>query len=217
MIQNTWGRLKIDAFAAQHNNQLPVYWSLSEELKAAAVDALTTVATNWNVCLSTMENDSTGTKIDQRPKAEESSPDNTDMAKPILVSNGAKNETLSITYSLENQSEMEFNRLAIINHKRMQDGIDAKTSEFLNKKIRPSTNKAYDNGWKHWVTWFFMSQPKLLYQPSQYLTLIYSIRPINIASIRNGNRRANEDFFASKRRSEDQGKAADNQRQRLRG
>jgi hypothetical protein len=38
-IQQTWGRLKIDAFAARHNHQLPNYWSLTPDPSAKAIDA----------------------------------------------------------------------------------------------------------------------------------------------------------------------------------
>ncbi|KAG1467098.1 hypothetical protein G6F56_004577 [Rhizopus delemar] len=114
---------------AQHNNQLPVYWSMNEEPTAAAADAM---KQQW-----------LPTEIFN----------NTDVAKPILVSDDTEDETFGTTRRMESQSEMEFNRLAIISYKRMQDGIDATTSEFLYNKIRPSTNKAYDYGWKHWVTW----------------------------------------------------------------
>lgn len=39
-IQQQWGPLKIDAFAARHNNQLPTYWSLTPDPIAAAMDAM---------------------------------------------------------------------------------------------------------------------------------------------------------------------------------
>ncbi|KAG1253809.1 hypothetical protein G6F68_011153 [Rhizopus microsporus] len=39
-IQQQWGRLKIDAFAARHNYQLPIYWTLTSDPAAAAVDAM---------------------------------------------------------------------------------------------------------------------------------------------------------------------------------
>jgi 16S rRNA C967 or C1407 C5-methylase (RsmB/RsmF family) len=38
-IQKKWGKLTIDAFAARHNQQLPRYWTLTEDPAAAAVDA----------------------------------------------------------------------------------------------------------------------------------------------------------------------------------
>lgn len=39
MIQQRWGRRKIDAFAARHNRQLPIFWSLNPDPEAAATDA----------------------------------------------------------------------------------------------------------------------------------------------------------------------------------
>ncbi|KAG1467350.1 hypothetical protein G6F56_004462 [Rhizopus delemar] len=108
------------------------------------------MAIDWNVYLFTVEDDSSSVAINQESKVEMSSSNNTNVVKPILVSDDTEDETFSTTHRMESQSKIEFNRLAIINHKKMQDGIAAATSEFLNNKIRPSTNKAYDNGWKHW-------------------------------------------------------------------
>lgn len=39
MIQQHWGRCKIDAFAVRHSSQLPTFWSLNPDPEAAATDA----------------------------------------------------------------------------------------------------------------------------------------------------------------------------------
>ncbi|KAI8875583.1 hypothetical protein K501DRAFT_310217 [Backusella circina FSU 941] len=46
------------------------------------------------------------------------------------------------------EQEMVTDRISIINDKRMNDGISQRSSEFLNKKVRDTTQKSYDYGWR---------------------------------------------------------------------
>ncbi|KAI7855843.1 hypothetical protein BDC45DRAFT_534179 [Circinella umbellata] len=42
-IQKKWGELRIDAFAAHHNYQLPIYWAGTPDPAATAIDAMSQI------------------------------------------------------------------------------------------------------------------------------------------------------------------------------
>ncbi|KAI9325121.1 hypothetical protein BD770DRAFT_450178, partial [Pilaira anomala] len=110
----------------------------------------TNMAEKGDVPISTMENDSSGIKINTETEIESNSISDINVAKPILVSNDPKDEAPTTADNLEDKSKMvlsvtgesgniwsEFmtlSRLAIINNKRLQDGLDQETIDYLNKK-----------------------------------------------------------------------------------
>ena len=100
-----------------------------------------------------MEDDSTSITANQKTTTQENSVSDSTMAKPVLVSNDTANETPATTNHLEAEFKMVLSRMAIINNYREENGLDQDAIEYLNQKIRQSTQKAYDNGWNHWVAW----------------------------------------------------------------
>jgi hypothetical protein len=69
------------------------------------------------------------------------------MAEPVLVPNDPEDETHRCTNNLETEQQMVFSRMAIIHNYRVANGLDGKTIQVLNKKIRTSTQRMYDTGW----------------------------------------------------------------------
>jgi hypothetical protein len=124
------------------------------------------VVEEGHVPIPSLEDDTTGITYDSETETNQSSSSHTIVVEPVLVSDGIKNETLTTTDNLEDKQQMVSSRLAIINNKRLQDGLDKQTIEFLNKKTRESTHRAYDNGWNHWTIWCKKQQP--ICNPSEY-------------------------------------------------
>ena len=83
----------------------------------------TSMLTEGDVFIPTLEIDTPSTKEISRTKGKVSSSSDSIMAQPILVSDDLKDEAHTTTNHLENQSEMVSSRLAIINNSRLQDGL----------------------------------------------------------------------------------------------
>ncbi|KAG1038842.1 hypothetical protein G6F43_012627 [Rhizopus delemar] len=171
---------------------------------------------------SAMENDSQSITKNQETKTQESSFSNSFMAEPVLVPHDPADETHTTTDHMEAEREMVISRMAIINNFREENGIERDTIEYLNQKIRKTTQRAYDNGWKHWVTWCTDNKKNPChYSPKNVLSFLianqkYSNTHLNtlrsaIASVFTiihpseqpiAEQPLIKDFFSAKRRSE---------------
>ncbi|KAG1166355.1 hypothetical protein G6F36_012975 [Rhizopus arrhizus] len=87
----------------------------------------TSMITEGDVFISTLETDTPSTEKTSRTKGKASNSSDSIVAQPILVPDDPKDETPTTTNHLENQSEMVSSRLAIINNSRLQDGLDEET------------------------------------------------------------------------------------------
>ncbi|KAG1049828.1 hypothetical protein G6F43_007863 [Rhizopus delemar] len=87
----------------------------------------TSMVTEGDVFISTLETDTPSTEKTSRTKGKASSSSDSIVAQPILVPDDPKDETPTTTNHLENKSEMVSSRLAIINNSRLQDGLDEET------------------------------------------------------------------------------------------
>ncbi|KAG0943812.1 hypothetical protein G6F29_011592 [Rhizopus arrhizus] len=143
------------------------------------------------------------------------------MAEPVLVPNDPEDETHRFTNNLETEQQMVFSRMAIIHNYRVANGLDGKTIQFLNKKIRTSTQRMYDTGWIRWTAWCQDNNKKALeYNPRNVLAFLvdhqhYSSNHLNtlrsaIASVFTiiheqqtpiADQPIIKDFFAAKRKS----------------
>ncbi|KAG1140888.1 hypothetical protein G6F37_012907 [Rhizopus arrhizus] len=95
------------------------------------------------------------------------------MAEPVLVPNDPEDETHRFTNNLETEQQMVFSRMAIIHNYRVANGLDGKTIQFLNKKIRTSTQRMYDTGWIRWTAWCQDNNKKALeYNPRNVLAFL---------------------------------------------
>ncbi|KAG0848661.1 hypothetical protein G6F17_011455 [Rhizopus arrhizus] len=184
----------------------------------------TTLAQEGDVCLPTLEDDTTSSQINKTATINKSCTSDTIVAEPVLVPDDTEHETFESTYNMEGEQEMESSRLAVINHKRLQDGLDQHTIDYLNSKIRQSTQKAYDHGWNNWVKWCETQQPRcdpVEYNPLNVLQFLrhnqnFSSNHLNtlrssIASVFSilypdkqqiAEQMVIKEFFAAKRKSE---------------
>ncbi|KAG1143259.1 hypothetical protein G6F37_007041 [Rhizopus arrhizus] len=182
----------------------------------------TRLASQWVVPLPTLETNSSSYTEDKTTATEENSSNHTTLAKSILVSNDIANETFETTNSMETEFKMVFSRMAVINDYRKENGIGQEAMEYLNQKIRQSTQRAYDNGWNHWVTWCISNKKDPChYDPKDVLSFLlenqkYSSTHLNtlrsaIASVFTvihpsakpiADQPLIKDFFSAKRRSE---------------
>jgi hypothetical protein len=182
----------------------------------------TRLASQWVVPLPILETNSSSYTEDKTTATEESSSNHTTLAKSILVSNDIANETFETTNSMETEFKMVFSRMAVINDYRKENGIGQEAMEYLNQKIRQSTQRAYDNGWNHWVTWCISNKKDPChYDPKDVLSFLlenqkYSSTHLNtlrsaIASVFTiihppekpiADQPLIKDFFSAKRRSE---------------
>ncbi|KAI8878073.1 hypothetical protein K501DRAFT_277876 [Backusella circina FSU 941] len=119
----------------------------------------TTLAKQGGVCVPTLENDTAGFREDKTGTSEEDSSDNTIVDNSLLVSNDLTIQTSQNANNLEGESEVVISRMDVINSWRKNNGIDANTTKLLDQKTRKSTQKNYDNGWKHWTTWCNKKKP----------------------------------------------------------
>ncbi|KAG1617817.1 hypothetical protein G6F46_004388 [Rhizopus delemar] len=87
----------------------------------------TSMITEGDVFISTLETDTPSTEKTSRTKGKASSSSDSIVAQPILVPDDPKDETPTTNNHLENKSEMVSSRLAIINNSRLQDGLDEET------------------------------------------------------------------------------------------
>jgi hypothetical protein len=71
----------------------------------------------------------------------------------ILVSHATETATPGLPNYHANEQEVVSSRMEIINQTRVSLGIEDITAQFLQDSIRPTTNKAYDNGWRKWCQW----------------------------------------------------------------
>ncbi|KAG1160952.1 hypothetical protein G6F37_003524 [Rhizopus arrhizus] len=110
----------------------------------------TTLAQEGDVCLPALEDDTTSSQINKTATINKGCTSDTIVAEPVLVPDDTEHEAFESTYNMEGEQEMESSRLAVINHKRLQDGLDQHTIDYLNSKIRQSTQNAYDHGWNNW-------------------------------------------------------------------
>ncbi|KAG1050452.1 hypothetical protein G6F43_007274 [Rhizopus delemar] len=145
-ILQQWGPLQIDAFAAKHSHQLKRYWSLHPDPMAEAQDAFQQQWLKKGMYLN---------------------PPWRLIPKSILVSNDFEDEASRQSDYYEDQQEVFPSRLEIINEKRRKSGLINEASiKYIAKSIRKSTEKAYDNGWKHWQEWCFQQDPQI--NPTAY-------------------------------------------------
>ncbi|KAG1506455.1 hypothetical protein G6F52_011891 [Rhizopus delemar] len=141
--------------------------SLSGCIRGETQSATTTILgtesgsrSNSNRCISTelehqrtlpsptLETDPKSLEANQIPTSQESSSGEATVVKPILVPDGTANETPQETNHMEVQLKMDFSRMALTNNFRKNNGINQDTINFLNQKIRKSTQRANDNDWK---------------------------------------------------------------------
>ncbi|EIE91831.1 hypothetical protein RO3G_16542 [Rhizopus delemar RA 99-880] len=110
------------------------------------------MAETGSILLSPLEDDPKSTSINQDLKTEESNLDNTGVADPALVPHDSEDDTTRCSSTLPTQVP-EINRLAIIRGARNKQGLNTEEANYLERSIRDSTARAYDNGWLKWVTW----------------------------------------------------------------
>jgi hypothetical protein len=108
------------------------------------------LAKKGDVPLSSMEIDTNCLKKDPTAEIIESGASDTILDKSVLVSHDITNEASTTTDNMEIKQQVVSSRLAIINNSRQQTGLEATSINFLNKKIRKSTARIYDNGWRHY-------------------------------------------------------------------
>ncbi|KAG0191666.1 hypothetical protein DFQ28_011266, partial [Apophysomyces sp. BC1034] len=97
-----------------------------------------------------LEANSEGSAENKSSEAKTSGTGDTDVDKPILVSNDPEDEPFSHTVNMASEQEVESSRLAVISKYWGEQGLDQDTIEFLTKKTRQTTRKVYDNGWRRW-------------------------------------------------------------------
>ncbi|KAG1151402.1 hypothetical protein G6F37_001184 [Rhizopus arrhizus] len=105
---------------------------------------------------SSLKTDSEGYTTNQTTEDPSDSSSDSILAQSILVSNYFKDETSRQSDYYEDQQEVFPSRLEIINAKIRKSGLINETSiKYVTKSTRKSTEKAYDNGWKHWQQWCY--------------------------------------------------------------
>jgi hypothetical protein len=85
---------------------------------------------------------------------------NTLLDDTVLLSNVTEDETHQSAIEFSTKA-LENDRMAVINHKRREFGIDDATAEFFVKTHRRNTHKVYNFGWKKWITWCQAQQPSI--------------------------------------------------------
>jgi thiol-disulfide isomerase/thioredoxin len=85
---------------------------------------------------------------------------------PILVSHATEAATPGLPNYYANEQEAVSSRMKIINKTRVSLDIEDITAQFLQDSIRPTTKKAYDNGWRKWCQWCQQQQPSI--NPTEY-------------------------------------------------
>jgi hypothetical protein len=118
----------------------------------------TGVAENRVVLLPSVEINTSGTASSQGEKDKEDGSGNTVVANTILVSNDNANETIEGPNSVQEEEINYLSRMAVIRRARKEQGFSEEERNYLEKTIRESTAKAYDNGWSLWVTWCALKQ-----------------------------------------------------------
>ncbi|KAG1033286.1 hypothetical protein G6F43_013595 [Rhizopus delemar] len=93
------------------------------------------------VPVPTMETDSTCLETNKGTEVETGSISNTIMAKPVLASNDSEDETHCTSNNLEIEQQIDISRMAVINNYRIAHGLNNTTLQFLNQKIRLSTQR----------------------------------------------------------------------------
>ncbi|KAG0745630.1 hypothetical protein G6F57_005410 [Rhizopus arrhizus] len=125
----------------------------------------------------------------------------------------------------EDQQEVFPSRLEIINEKRRKSGLMNEASiKYITKSTRKSTEKAYDNGWKHWQQWCCQQNPQIdptAYNSTNILhflvdnnkfssnhlntlrsSIVSVFRALHPEEVPLANQSIIQAFFAAKRRSE---------------
>ncbi|KAG1044387.1 hypothetical protein G6F43_011463 [Rhizopus delemar] len=127
----------------------------------------TAVAEEGNVLEPSLETDSESYTTNQITEDPSDSSSDSILAQSILVSNDFEDETSKQSDYYEDQQEVFPSRLEIINEKRRKSGLINEASiKYIAKSTRKSTEKAYDNGWKHWQQWCFQQDPQI--DPTAY-------------------------------------------------
>ncbi|KAG1549878.1 hypothetical protein G6F47_013124 [Rhizopus delemar] len=185
----------------------------------------TAVAEEGNVLEPSLETDSESYTTNQITEDPSGSSSDSILAQSILVSNDFEVEASKQSDYYEDQQEVFPILLEIINEKRRKSGLINETSiKYIAKSTRKSTEKAYDNGWKHWQQWCFQQDPQIdptAYNSTNVLHFLvdnnkFSINHLNtlrssIASVFRvlhpeeiplANQSIIQAFFVTKRRSE---------------
>lgn len=191
LITKTWGKiLTVHAFAAHHNHQLPVYWSSQEDPFASKINAFNQ---NWKrnglylfppwklipKVLWKMKQDRTKKAV---------------LVTPLWTSQFWFPAILQMEHLswpiMENEQQVEFNGLEIINNYRKANGMNENLIDYLNKATRSTTNKMYDTAWKKYVDWCLQHsyQPRT-YDPQQVLRFLMSCNELQLSTL-NGHRSA---------------------------
>ncbi|KAG1169999.1 hypothetical protein G6F36_011988 [Rhizopus arrhizus] len=127
----------------------------------------TAVAEEGNVLEPSLETDSESYTTNQITEDPSGSSSDSILAQSILVSNDFEVEASKQSDYYEDQQEVFPILLEIINEKRRKSGLINETSiKYIAKSTRKSTEKAYDNGWKHWQQWCFQQDPQI--DPTAY-------------------------------------------------
>lgn len=118
-IKSSWGLLKIDTFANQHNHQLKKYWSLMSDPGATAVDAFEKkIAKEGLILLPSMEVD-----LEITPSHQDKSITPSDLGKvvvdnTVLVFNAITGATTNGSNDISTESFNDFSRLVLIRKAR---------------------------------------------------------------------------------------------------
>ena len=113
-----------------------------------------------NVPVPTMETYSSSSSPDNSSKNTRCSTGNTLLDDTVLLSNVTEDETHRSAIEFSTKA-LENDRMAVINHKRRDFGIDDATAGFFVKTHRRNTHKVYNFGWKKWITWCQAQQPSI--------------------------------------------------------
>lgn len=130
-IIKQWGPLTIDAFAARHNHQLPVYWNIRSDPSAAAM------TTKMDVPKSPVETNTACSTDNKSTTTTASSTNDAMVAQPILVPHATETATPGLPSYHANKQEVVSSRMETINQTRVSLGIEDITAQFLQDSIRP--------------------------------------------------------------------------------
>lgn len=178
------------------------------------------MAEKRNLLLPSLETNTSCSSQDQGSRIKESNIDNTILDNTVLVSNDIENETVSTSNDIQTEFA-EFNRMVIIREARKKQGYSEKACKFLEKEIRRSTEKAYDNAWMIWVKWciekqwnpreydikrlvnFFIEKDNYSYQHLNTIrSAIGSVyKHIYPREVKIAENNQNKEYFAAKKRS----------------
>jgi ribosomal protein S19E (S16A) len=92
-----------------------------------------------------VEVNTSGTASSQGEKDNEDGSGNTVVANTILVLNDNANETIEGPNSIQKEKINNLSRMAVIRRERKEQGFSEEERNYLDKTIRESTAKAYDN------------------------------------------------------------------------